>query len=126
MKRYFPETLSLRDTAFLIIGAAMYAAAMPGKNTSLGFLAYFALIPLFFCLKEKNNSRKVAFFGLFFGSVASFLLLGWIRFTVSVYGNLGDFVGILSAALLSIYCGIFTSVFSLIMAESVNRFGFSA
>jgi apolipoprotein N-acyltransferase len=126
MKRYFPETLSLRDTAFLIIGAALYAAAMPGKNTSLGFLAYFALIPLFFCLKEKNNSRKVAFFGLFFGSVASFLLLGWIRFTVSVYGNLGDFVGILSAALLSIYCGIFTSVFSLIMAESVNRFGFSA
>jgi apolipoprotein N-acyltransferase len=122
-KIYVAPTISLREAAYLTLGAALYALSMPGEKTTMAMASYVALIPLFFCLKEKRNLWQAAICGLFFGTLSSFILLKWITFTVSVYGNLGYFFGLISALLLSIYCGMYISIFSLLTAATVKRYG---
>ncbi|NIO17333.1 MAG: apolipoprotein N-acyltransferase [Deltaproteobacteria bacterium] len=117
------SSVSLREATYLLLGAAFYSLAMPGKITFFSPASCVALIPLFFCMRKGAHLWKAAICGLIFGTISSFFLLNWISFTVSVYGKLGLFLGILSALLLSAYCGIFVSIFSLLTAEAVKRFG---
>jgi apolipoprotein N-acyltransferase len=94
---------------------------MPGKTFFLPWLAYGAFLPLFFCIDKRRPRSEVALCGFLYGAISSFILLRWIAFTISVYGNLGPFVGYLSAILLSLYCGIFFSIFSLIVHLGLYR-----
>lgn len=117
------SSVSLRETTYLLFGAAFYSLAMPGKINFFSPASYIALVPLFFCMRKGANLWKAAICGLLFGTTSSFILLNWIAFTVSVYGKLGLFLGLLSALMLSVYCGIYVSIFSLLTTAAVKRFG---
>ncbi len=122
-KRSSAGRVSGRDLILLLLGAALYATAMPGSKYFPPWGAYFAFVPLFFCDHPRSWKRREFLLGFIFGTAGSFFLLRWVAFTVSVYGHLGSLAGLFISLLLSLYCGIYFAIFSLLMFRSYRRFG---
>ncbi len=76
----------------------------------LSFLAWFALVPLFFALWGQP-ARRVALGGFWAGFVFYFFGLNWVTNTLSNYGNIPLVLSYLILALLAAYLAFYFSVF---------------
>jgi apolipoprotein N-acyltransferase len=76
-----------------------------------GIVAWLALIPLFFALKDAAP-REAFKTGFFTGLVAHVGILYWITYVVVQYGYLPVYVGIGAMLLLSAYLSLYTACFA--------------
>jgi apolipoprotein N-acyltransferase len=76
----------------------------------LGFLAWFALIPLFFLIQDQPLAR-VTLFGFWTGMVFYFFGLLWVTNTIINYGNVPVIVSYLILMLLAAYLSLYLALF---------------
>jgi apolipoprotein N-acyltransferase len=91
-------------------------------NFDLEFLAWFALVPLFYSIegKELYHSFKL---GLFTGFVSFLGILYWIIVAVHTYGNVPFILSGLILLLLVIYLSLFTGAFTFLTRLIQTRSG---
>ena len=77
-----------------------------------GIMAWVALIPLFFALKDATP-REGFKIGFLTGFVAHVGILYWIAYVVVQYGYLPVYVGIAAMLLLSAYLSLYTACFAM-------------
>jgi len=76
-----------------------------------GLVAWVALVPLFYALKEATPAEGFRA-GFITGMIANAGILYWISFVVVQYGGLPFYVGIAVMLLLSAYLSIYTGLFA--------------
>jgi apolipoprotein N-acyltransferase len=79
----------------------------------LRFLAYFALIGLFWLI-ENSNYKKTFWFSWLFGGACALFHLWWIYFLIVPVTPMTKFLLILGVTLLFAYLGLYTAVFALL------------
>ena len=91
-------------------------------NFNLEFLAWFALVPLFYSIEGKGlyHSFKL---GLFTGFVSFLGILYWIIVAVHTYGNVPFILSGLILLLLVIYLSLFTGAFTFLTRLIQTRSG---
>jgi apolipoprotein N-acyltransferase len=77
-----------------------------------GFVAWFALIPLFWAIKEITSVRQAIVFGFIAGLVSHIGIIYWITYVVVSYGYLPIYLGIILMLLLACYLSIYTAIFA--------------
>ena len=77
-----------------------------------GIMAWVALIPLFFALKDAQP-REALKIGFLAGFVAHIGILYWIAYVVVQYGYLPIYAGIAAMLLLAAYLSLYTACFAL-------------
>jgi apolipoprotein N-acyltransferase len=88
---------------------------------SLFFVAYAALVPLFFSLKRNQNGHNFLM-GMAMGFVGYVGLLYWVVVAMYTYGGLGIPFSLLTLVLLVLYVSIYVGVFALIVPLLRDRF----
>jgi apolipoprotein N-acyltransferase len=115
-----PEILkSIKEDKMLQIRLAL--AALSGSLLFLSFpkfgsglIAWFALLPLFYALKNTTPLEALRT-GFLTGLIANVGLMYWISFVVVQYGGLPLYVGIPVMLLLSAYLGLYTGIFAAVV-----------
>ncbi len=77
-----------------------------------GWLAWIALIPLFWAMKEVAFIRQGLLLGFIAGLVCHIGLIYWITYVVVNYGYLPVYTGIILMLLLACYLSLYTAVFA--------------
>jgi apolipoprotein N-acyltransferase len=77
-----------------------------------GLLAFIALIPLFWAIKEVTSIRQGLLLGFITGMTCHIGLIYWIVYVVVNYGYLPIYLGITLMLLLACYLSIYTSLFA--------------
>ncbi len=116
--------MSLKDKTFLIlpsISGILLFLSFPAFNLSI--LAWISLIPLLITLDRADLGKKRAFMaGFIFGLIYFTGTLYWIYHSIHYYGNLNLILSficvILLCAYLSLYTGIFSSLYHLIIKNT--------
>jgi apolipoprotein N-acyltransferase len=85
-------------------------------RVNLGFLAWFALIPLLFLIHDQPLA-KVTQFGFWTGMVFYFFGLQWVTNTIINYGNLPAVLSYLVLALLAAYLGLYFALFCYLLKK---------
>jgi apolipoprotein N-acyltransferase len=76
-----------------------------------GFIAWIALIPLFWAIKDTISIRQGLLLGFITGLVCHIGLLYWITYVVVNYGYLPIYLGIILMLLLACYLSLYTAAF---------------
>ena len=105
----------MKDYLKAIASGLLLAFAFPRFN--LEFLAWFALVPLFFAIYD-GNARRALKLGFVTGLVFYFITLSWVINTLVNYGNIPTVVSWLILSLLVAYMSLYLGLF----AYLVNRF----
>ena len=113
---------TLANSLLAILSAVLLTLAFP--DFDLWFLAWFALVPLFFAIeREKESVVKSFVLGWIFGVAFFFGTCWWLTFAPINYGGVPAPVAYLlllgAAALVGLFPAIFAALFSLIL----KRFG---
>ena len=77
-----------------------------------GFLAWIALIPLFWAMKEVTSIRQGLLLGFITGMICHIGLIYWIAYVVVNYGYLPIYLGIILMLLLACYLSLYTALFA--------------
>jgi apolipoprotein N-acyltransferase len=85
-------------------------------RVDLGFLAWFALIPLLFLVHDQPLA-KVTQFGFWTGMVFYFFGLQWVTNTIINYGNVPVVLSYLILALLAAYLGLYFALFCYLLKK---------
>ena len=101
-------TIKLKPALLSICSGIMLVLIFPRFN--LDWMAWFALIPLFFALHEQPLYR-VVLYGFVSGFVFYFFGLNWVTNTMVNYGNIPVITSYLILALLTTYLSFFFSLF---------------
>ena len=101
-------TIKLKPALLSICSGIMLVLIFPRFN--LDWMAWFALIPLFFALHEQPLNR-VVLYGFVSGFVFYFFGLNWVTNTMVNYGNIPVITSYLILALLTAYLSFFFSLF---------------
>ncbi len=89
-----------------------FLLTMSFPRTSLSWLAWFALVPLFIALN--NLSRKNSFYIGFYAGLAHYLtLVYWLAYTMKTYGNLPLYLCVPILFLLTAYLALYIAIFSM-------------
>jgi len=83
---------------------------------NLEFLAWFALIPLFFAIQNQSQ-KTVASRSFFTGMIFYFFSLNWITNTLVNYGNIPVSLSYLILALLAAYLSFYISLFCVLTVK---------
>ena len=83
---------------------------------NLEFLAWFALIPLFFAI-QNQSPKTVASRSFFTGMIFYFFSLNWITNTLVNYGNIPIILSYLILALLAAYLSFYISLFCVLTVK---------
>ncbi len=90
-----------------------------------GIMAWVALIPLFFALRDADDFRDGLIVGFAAGLTFNIGLMYWITFVVVHYGHLaysiGIFLMVLVAAYLSIYVALFAAGLAYLSGKGISR-----
>ena len=78
----------------------------------LGFLAWVALVPLFFAIEGTATIKKAAFTGLAVGFVFFLGTVYWVVYSMYFYGGVPFIIGALVTCGLALYLALFTALFS--------------
>jgi apolipoprotein N-acyltransferase len=100
MKKY------LSSLALIFVSAAMLTLASPGFDR--GFLAWFALVPLFIIVEKKFLNPVKA--GILFGLVYYFINISWLAVPLSRLGEAPLIVSWIITASFAIYLGLYYAV----------------
>jgi len=98
-----------RDIPLSLLSGVLLIFSFP--NFDLEFLAWFALVPLFYSISRKGTFHSLLL-GLLTGIVSFLGILYWIIVAVHTYGNipliLSAFILLLLVLYLSLFIGVFT------------------
>ncbi len=110
-----------RDIWLSLFSGVLLVFSFP--NFDLEFLAWFALVPLFYSIEGKGLFH--GFLLGFLSGIVSFLgILYWITVAVHTYGNVPFLVSILILLLLVIYLSTYMGMFALLSRLIHSRLGF--
>jgi apolipoprotein N-acyltransferase len=113
---------SLSNLLWAINSAILLVFSFPDYD--LWFLAYIALIPLFYAIEqEKQSTAKSFVLGWIWGICFFFGSCWWIAFPMKTYAGIPSVVAYAMALCVTIIVGLFPAVFAAIFAKSLNRFG---
>src|SRR5215204_3164521 len=116
--------LSPYSAGLAVISAALLILAFP--NFEFWFLAWFALVPLFFAVeREKDSIVKSFLVGWFFGVVFFFGTCWWLTFAPITYAGMPAplvyFFMFCAAGMVGIFPGIFAALFSIVIKRFASR-----
>ena len=86
------------------LSGLLYAFSFPDYN--LWFVAYLALVPLFYSLSKSTSILDGALIGLMFGTVSSIFMIYWITVAMSVYGGIPWAISIFLLIALALLLGL--------------------
>ena len=119
LKSFLPAPFNI---ILAVVSAILLILAFPGFE--FWFLAWFALVPLFFAVeREKESVVKALFVGWIFGTVFFFGSCWWLTFAPITYAG---FPVLLAYFLLFLAClavGFFPALFSSFLSILLNKFG---
>ena len=107
LKKFF-ETFGLP-----LLSALLLSLSFP--KFELQILIFFALVPLFFSLKDEKSSAQIFQKVIFFGVLHYVILLYWIVYTLIKYGQIPLPVSIFLLLLLSAYLSLYWVLFFLLL-----------
>jgi apolipoprotein N-acyltransferase len=119
LKCFLPAPLNI---VLSVASAILLVLAFPGFE--FWFLAWFALVPLFFAVeREKESVVKSLFVGWIFGTAFFFGSCWWLTFAPITYAG---FPFLLAYFLLFLAClavGFFSAIFAAVFSITLKRFG---
>lgn len=119
LKNAFP---SFSNIILAIISSILLILAFP--DFDFGFLAWFALIPLFFAIeREKEFWRKSFVTGWIFGTVFFFGTCYWLTFAPITYAKFPPLLAYFLMLCVSVVVGIFPAIFGALFSILLKRFG---
>jgi apolipoprotein N-acyltransferase len=98
---------------YLILTLSAFGLSFAFSPFPLRFLAYFALIGLFWAI-EQSSYKKAFFYGFLFGCVFAFFHLWWLYFLVVPVTPVTKFLLILGVTVLFAYLGLYAALFALL------------
>lgn len=104
------KSLSLKAIILAAASGALLFLSFPKYGS--GFIAWIALIPLFWAIREATSIRQGLFLGFITGVICHIGLIYWIAYVVINYGYLPIHVGIILMLLLACYLSLYTSLFA--------------
>ncbi len=109
-----------RDILLSLLSGILLILSYP--NFDLEFLAWFALVPLFYSLRDKSILAGF-FLGYLTGFISFLGILYWIVVAVHTYGNVPLILSILILLLLILYLSLFFGTFTMLFRLIQQRFG---
>jgi apolipoprotein N-acyltransferase len=95
--------------ALAITSGVLFALAFP--NYALGWLIFFALLPLFVALARARGGWEAFFLGWVSQTTAWLLMVPWVVRVMSHYGGLPYITGVLIFVAMCLYLGLYGGVF---------------
>jgi len=115
------EAMKKRDILLSLLSGILLILSYP--NFDLEFLAWFALVPLFYSMNGK--SILYCFFLGFLTGLTSFLgVLYWIVIAVHTYGNVPLFLSVVILLLLVLYLSLYFGTFAMLFRFTEQRLGY--
>ena len=109
-----------KDLLLSLLSGILLILSFP--NLNLEFLAWFALVPLFYSIKERTVLSS--FFLGFITGLTSFLgIIYWIVVAVHTYGNVPLLPSVLILLLLVLYLSLYIGTFAMLTRLIQLRFG---
>ncbi|MGI8639358.1 MAG: apolipoprotein N-acyltransferase [Pyrinomonadaceae bacterium] len=113
---------SLANSLLALLSAILLILAFP--DFDLWFLAWFALIPLFYAIeREKESAVKSFVLGWIFGICFFFGTCWWLTFAPITYGGVPTVIAYLLFFGVTLVAGIFTAIFSAVFSLLLKRLG---
>jgi len=125
--RYYPiysnmtaETPSKHHLLLALSSGILLFFASPGLSLR-GVTAFFALVPLFFALRQVGNAKSGFFLGLLTGLCWYVPLLYWIVIVLGTYGYMPFYFTLPALFLLALYMSLYPAVFSALLCRPQRR-----
>ena len=113
---------SLINSLLAILSAALLTLAFP--DFDWWFLAWFALVPLFYAIeREKKSVVKSFVLGWIFGTVFFFGSCWWLTFSFITYGGIPTLIAYFLLLIISLIAGFFPAIFGAIFSLVLKRYG---
>ncbi len=113
---------SLTNSLLAILSAILLTLAFP--DFDWWFLAWFALVPLFYAIEgEKESVIKSFVLGWIFGTGFFFGSCWWLTFSFITYGGIPTLIAYFLLLIISLMIGFFPAVFGAIFSLILKRFG---
>ncbi len=109
-----------KDLLLSVLSGALLILSFP--NFDLEFLAWFALVPLFYAIEGKGLSQSFKL-GWFTGVVSFLGIIYWIVVAVHSYGNIPLIPSVLILLLLVAYLSLFLGAFTFLIRLIETRSG---
>ena len=109
-----------KDVFLSLLSGILLVLSYP--NFDLEFLAWFALVPLFYSIRGKDVIPSF-FLGYLTGFIAFLGILYWIVVAVHTYGNVSLLPSVLILLLLILYLSLFFGTFTMLIRLVQLRFG---
>jgi apolipoprotein N-acyltransferase len=118
-KAKFP---SLQNSLLAVFSAILLVLAFP--DFEFWFLAWFALVPLFWAIeREKQSILKAFFLGWLWGIVFFFGSCWWLAYAPTHYGGMPAAVSYFLVFCACAAVGIFPGIFAFLFSIPLRRFG---
>lgn len=119
LKNIFP---SASNALLALLSAILLILSFP--DFEFWFLAWIALVPLFFAVeREKRFWRKSFFLGWIFGTVFFFGTCWWLTFAPITYARFPAWLAYVLMFCVALVVGFFPAVFSALFSILLKRFG---
>lgn len=116
---------SLKNALLAIASAILSVLAFP--DFDFWFLAWFALVPLFFAIeREKESIIKSFVLGWIFGIVFFFGSCWWLTFAPVTYGGIPSVIAYILFFGVTVITGFFPAIFGALFSLFLKRFGYYA
>ena len=113
---------SVPNILLAVISACLLMLAFP--NFDLWFLAWFALVPLFYAIeREKQSAIKSFVLGWIFGICFFFGTCWWLTYAPITYGGVPASIAYLLFFGVTLVAGFFPAIFSAAFSVLLKRFG---
>ncbi|MCU1289583.1 MAG: lnt, partial [Acidobacteria bacterium] len=118
-KRFIPAPL---NSVLAVLSAILLVFAFP--DFEFWFLAWFALVPLFFAVeREKESFVKSLFVGWIFGTCFFFGSCWWLTFAPITYAGFPFLLAYFLLFCASLAVGFFPALFAALFSIFLKKFG---
>lgn len=123
--KFFPIKAKLPSPAnslLSFLSAILLTLAFP--DFDLWFLAWFALVPLFYAIEcEKQSVKKSFVLGWIFGTSFFFGTCWWLTFAPITYAGVPTIIAYLLLFMATLFVGLFPAIFAACFSLLLRRFG---
>lgn len=113
---------TLISSLLAVVSAILLTLAFP--NFDLWFLAWFALVPLFYAVEsEKESAVKSFFVGWIFGTLFFAGSCWWLTYAFTHYGGIPIWLAGILLLIISGIVGLFPAIFATAFSLILKRFG---
>lgn len=113
---------TLRNSLLAILSAILLTLAFP--DFDLWFLAWFALVPLFYAIeREKESIVKSFVLGWIFGTLFFCGACWWVTFSFITYGGIPSPIAYFLLFIICSIIGFFSAIFAAVFSLVLKRFG---